>query len=118
MNITQNLTPVNHDSGRAGRSITSIVIHTMVGTIGSAQSRFFNGNAEVSSNYGIGLNGEVRLWVREGDTAWCNGNYQSNLTSISIEHEDNGDYNGPRTAITANTITTANTCDEFSACGI
>lgn len=97
MQITTNLTPVNHDSGRAAHPITGIVLHTMVGSTGSARSRFFNPAAQVSANYLVSLDGSISLCVRESDTAWCNGNYQSNLTSISIEHEDNGDYNGPRT---------------------
>src|SRR5437763_743387 len=97
MNIKIIPTPVNHSSGRAGHGISGIVLHTMVGTIDSAQSRFFNPNSSVSCTYGIGLDGQIRQWVSENDTAWGNGNWQSNLSTISIEHEDNGDYNGPRT---------------------
>lgn len=97
MNINVNLTPYNHSSGRAGQDIAGIVLHTMVGTIDSAESRFFNPNSSASSNYGIGLDGEVRQWVREEDTSYCNGNWNSNLTTITIEHADNGDYNGERT---------------------
>lgn len=98
MQITENLTPYNHDSGRAGRSVTGIVLHTMVGYLQPSINSFFNPNRGVSSNYCVGLGGEVVRVVRESDTAWCNGNYQSNLSTISIEHEDGGDYDGPRTS--------------------
>lgn len=97
MNITEQLTPYNHDSGRAGHSITGVVLHTMVGNLQPSINLAFNPNRGMSMNYCVGLDGQIVRVVREGDTAYCNGNYQSNLTAISIEHEDAGDYNGART---------------------
>lgn len=96
MNIQSHLINTNHAAGREGRQVAGVVLHTIVGTIGSAQERFSNPQNQVSANYGIALDGTIWQWVREEDTAYCNGNWESNLTTISIEHEDNGDYNGPR----------------------
>jgi N-acetylmuramoyl-L-alanine amidase len=95
----------NFSAGRDGHSMAIppayVVMHTMVGTIGSANSRFQQASQQASATYGVGLNGSIVQWVDEDNAAWANGTYDrnpgSNLDSISIEHEDGGDYNGPRT---------------------
>jgi N-acetylmuramoyl-L-alanine amidase len=74
-----------------------IVMHTMVGTIGSANGRFQQASQQASAHYGIGLNGSLVQWVDEKDAAWHAGNFTVNLDSIGIEHEDDGNYNSPRT---------------------
>jgi len=94
----------NYLAGRAGHSMqfvnagdpAYVVIHTMVGTIASADGRFKSPAAQVSAHYGVGLDGRVVQWVDEADTAFHAGNWEMNLNSVGIEHEDNGDYNGPR----------------------
>lgn len=99
MNISNNLvTSANYATGRAGNRITGIVLHTMVGNMAGAQARFSDPSSQVSVHYGIGLDGSIRRWVDESNTAWQAGDYQTNLTTIGIEHEDNGNYNdGART---------------------
>jgi len=99
----------NFTPGRAGHNPnwtpqdpnTWIVLHTMVGTEAAARARFMNPAQQASSNYGVRLDGTVVQYVLEKDAAWANGTYAnnpgSNLDSISIEHEDDGAYNGPRT---------------------
>ena len=78
-----------------------IVLHTMVGTEAAANARFQNPTQKASATYGVCLDGRIVQWVREADAAWANGTYAdnpgSNLDSISIEHEDGGNFNGPRT---------------------
>lgn len=80
---------------------TWVVLHTMVGTEAAARARFSNPAQQASSHYGVCLDGRVVQYVAERDAAWTNGTYAdnpgSNLDSITIEHEDGGDYNGPRT---------------------
>ena len=57
----------NYLAGRAGHSMqfagasdpSYVVIHTMVGTIASADSRFQNPGAQVSAHYGVGLDGRT-----------------------------------------------------------
>jgi len=97
MNIVKHLVPGNYGAGRNGKSITGIVLHTMVGTTAGAQARFSDTSSDVSVHYGVSLNGTITQWVEEFNTAYQAGNYQVNLSTIGIEHEDNGDYDGPRT---------------------
>jgi hypothetical protein len=73
-----------------------IVLHTMVGTMQSADARFQNPNQQASAHYGVGYEGALWQWVDEKDAAWHSGNYTCNLDSIGIEHEDMGNYNSPR----------------------
>lgn len=95
----------NYTPGREGHSISEapvwIVDHTMVGTEASARARFQGSGNPASSNFGVCLDGRIVQYVGLADGAWANGRYDSgignNMDSISIEHEDNGDYNGPRT---------------------
>lgn len=99
----------NYSPGRDGHNPnwaaddpnTWIVLHTMVGTMASATAAFLSPGRQASSHYGVGLDGSIVQFVREEDAAWTNGTYAdnpgSNLDSITIEHEDGGDYNGPRT---------------------
>jgi hypothetical protein len=74
-----------------------IVLHTMVGTIDSSNSRFQDSEQQASAHYGVGYEG-TRLvqWVDEGDAAWHAGTAAANLDSIGIEHEDDGYYDDPR----------------------
>jgi hypothetical protein len=78
-----------------------IVLHTMDGTLANTIVSFGSVARQASSTYGIGLDGSIVQFVKETDAAWANGTYAdnpgSNLDSISIEHEDDGDFNGPRT---------------------
>lgn len=85
----------NWDTTR--NAIDRVVIHTMVGTASSANTRFNNPTQKVSAHYGVLLNGQIWHWVDEDNTAYHAGDYAMNQRSIGIEHEDNGDYNGLRT---------------------
>ncbi len=95
----------NFTSNREGHDMAIppayVVLHTMVGTMAGANARFQQSSEQASATYGIGLDGALYQWVDEADAAWANGTFAnnpgSNLDSVSIEHEDNGDYNGPRT---------------------
>jgi len=74
-------------------SISGIVCHTEQGYENGTVSWFHNPASQVSSNYGIALDGTVDRIVDEGNTAWANGNFESNSRTISIEFEDNNDPN-------------------------
>lgn len=100
----------NFTSKRDGHDMTQpswVVLHTMVGTVVGADARFQNPDprqkgGRASATYGVGLDGRVWQWVDEANAAWANGatgegGRGDNLDSISIEHEDDGDYDGPRT---------------------
>lgn len=94
----------NHYSGRAGMATVAIVIHTMAGTLAGCDSWFQNPSSQVSSHYGIGLDGTQHQYVDLADGSWANGilephndwtvivgNSQNpNYQTVSVETEDNG----------------------------
>lgn len=88
-----------YDHSRA--PIDTIVFHTMVGSEAAARARFQspcgNDPQAGSAHYGVCLDGRVVQYVPVPYTAYHCGDYKSNQRSVGIEHEDNGDYNGPRT---------------------
>lgn len=116
MNIQKHLVPGNFATGRKGNNVTGIVLHTMVGTTQGAQSRFNNPSSGVSVHYGVSLDGVITQWVEEYNTAYQAGNWQVNLTTIGIEHEDAGNYNGPRTdaLYEASSSLVADICKRYS----
>lgn len=77
----------NYDSLREGKKIKKITIHHMAGVM-SAEScgrLFQNPTRQTSSHYGIGNDGKIGQYVDEKDTAWTDGNWESNLISVTIE---------------------------------
>ena len=81
----------NYTKGRSGKKITEICIHHMAGVMTAKQwgKIFQRKGRNGSSNYGIGKNGEIAVYVNESDTAWCNSNWNSNCRSVSIETSNN-----------------------------
>lgn len=77
-----------------------VVVHTMVCCEPAAYARFRQPSQQASSTYGVKLDGSFVQYVDEKDGPWTDGTSEgvgSNLDVITIEHEDCGDYNGPRT---------------------
>lgn len=98
----------NYTPGRAGHNPmwtkadpnTWIVLHTQVGRQAASIASFQSPARQASSTYLVALDGSIVQMVKETDAPWTNGTMAgigSNLDSITIEHEDGGDYNGPRT---------------------
>ena len=79
--------PGNYTSGRGGYKINHITIHHMAGILTAAQcgAIFAKKGRNGSSNYGVGSDGKVGLYVNESDRAWCDSNWNSNCTTVSIE---------------------------------
>lgn len=77
----------NYSTGRSGRKIEKVTIHHMAGVLTAKQcgSIFQNGNRQASSNYGIGKNGEIALFVDEANTSYADANWDSNCKSVTIE---------------------------------
>ena len=77
----------NYTVGRSGRKIEYIAIHHMAGILTAKQcgAIFQNGNRKASSNYGIGKDADVGLFVDEANTSYCNSNWDSNCKSVTIE---------------------------------
>ena len=87
----------NYTIGRSGRKIEKIAIHHMAGILTAKQCGgiFQNGSRKASSNYGIGKDAEVGLYVDEANTSYCNSNWYSNCKSVTIETSNSslgGDY--------------------------
>lgn len=79
--------PRNYTAGRQGCVVSKIVVH-YTGTGASAHSNllyFSRSDAKASAHYFIDKDGSVRQSVRERDTAWHAGHWQTNLRSIGIE---------------------------------
>lgn len=94
MTITKHIvTSANWDAGRGGHKVTGIVLHTMVGYMQGSENRFNDPSSQVSVHYGVGMDGSIRQWVEEANTAYQAGNYAVNQTTIGIEHEDRGNAN-------------------------
>lgn len=83
--------PGNYTIGRDGRKIEAITIHHMAGRLSAEQCGqiFQQVGREASSNYGVGYDGRIGLYVDECNTSWCNSNWDSNCKSVTIETSDN-----------------------------
>jgi hypothetical protein len=81
--------PANYTVGRQGTPVRYITFHHIVGTMESCASAWANPARQGSSHFAVGERGAWQF-VDTDNTAWCNGNWNSNLESISIEHE--GDW--------------------------
>lgn len=81
----------NYTKGRGGRSVKHITIHHMAGTPRTLRHLYANPNRNGSAHYGV-FPSKIEQYVREGDTAWTNGNWRSNQESITIENY--GDWRG------------------------
>ena len=76
----------NH-SGRRGHAIDTITIHCMAGNL-SVEScgRLFADKArQASSNYGIGSDGRIALYVDEGNRSWCTSSRSNDDRAVTIE---------------------------------
>lgn len=68
-------------------SIDRITPHCYVGQV-SAQSMgqwFANSSAQASSNYGIGVDGSVGMFVEEKDRSWCSSSRENDNRAVTIE---------------------------------
>ena len=72
---------------RSSRTIKAITIHHMAGklTAKTCGNIFARVGRKGSSHYGIGINGEIALYVDEKNIAWTNSNWKSNCESVTIE---------------------------------
>ena len=86
MNISPNKTsPRNH-------VIDTISIHCMAGnlTVEQCGKIFEKKDRKASSNYGIGTDGRVGMYVEEKDRSWCTSNSQNDNRAITIEVANDG----------------------------
>lgn len=67
--------------------IDTITIHCVVGqcSIETLGDIFSLKSREASSNYGIGPDGRIGMYVEEKDRSWCSSNRENDMRAITIE---------------------------------
>lgn len=72
--------------------IDTITIHCMAGnlTVERCGELFANPSRQASSNYGIGSDGRIALYVDEKDRSWCSSNGANDHRAITIEVANDG----------------------------
>ena len=67
--------------------INKITIHHMAGNLSVEQcgNIFANRNRQASSNYGIGSDGRVGLYVDEANRSWCSSSPDNDHQAVTIE---------------------------------
>jgi len=68
-------------------AIDTITIHCVAGqcTVETLGNIFADRNREASSNYGIGPDGRVGMYVEESDRSWCSSNRDNDHRAVTIE---------------------------------
>ena len=81
----------NH-SGKRNHVIDTISIHCMAGdlTVETCGNLFANPSRKASSNYGIGSDGRIALYVEECNRSWCTSSKSNDNRAITIEVANNG----------------------------
>lgn len=77
--------PVKNFTPGRQKPIRTITVHHMAGRATAQSCANTLNNRGVSAHYGVGVNGEIASYVEEENTAWSNGNWDSNCETISIE---------------------------------
>ena len=76
-----------NQSGARNHAIDTITIHCVVGqcAIESLGNLFANPSIQASSNYGIGYDGKIGMFVEEKDRSWCTSSASNDNRAITIE---------------------------------
>ena len=76
-------------------AIDTITIHCMAGNLSveTCGNVFAPTNRKASSNYGIGSDGRIALYVEEKDRSWCSSNSANDNRAITIEVANDGGAN-------------------------
>lgn len=81
----------NH-SGQRKKPIDTITIHCMAGncSVEVCGQIFQNKNSQASSNYGVGSDGRIGLYVEEKNRSWCTSSNYNDQRAITIEVANDG----------------------------
>lgn len=83
----------NMSPGRSGNPVRYVTIHHSAGWEATLRYLWADPSRNGSSHFWVGNKaGQIEQYVDTNDTAWTNGNWQSNLESITIEVR--GDWRG------------------------
>lgn len=75
-------------------AIDTITIHCVVGqaSVESLGSTFATTKRNASSNYGVGTDGRIGMYVEEKDRSWCSSNKANDHRAITIEVASDNTY--------------------------
>jgi N-acetyl-anhydromuramyl-L-alanine amidase AmpD len=76
-----------NNSGTRNHVIDTVSIHCMAGNLSveSCGDLFAKPATRASSNYGIGSDGRIALYVSENDRSWCTSNSANDNRAVTIE---------------------------------
>ena len=82
----------NYSQGRQGNSIKKITVHHMAGVLTSKQcgTIFQTPSRNASSNYGIGNDGDIAIYVGEENRSWASSSRANDNQAITIEVSNSG----------------------------
>lgn len=76
----------NH-SGQRNHAIDTITIHCVVGqcSVETLGNIFYPSSRQASSNYGVGVDGRIGMYVEEKNRSWCTSSAANDHRAITIE---------------------------------
>jgi len=80
-------TKISPNKNRRKHKIDTITVHCVVGqlSVEAIGNCFTKKSAKASSNYGIGADGRIGMYVEEKDRSWCSSNAANDHRAITIE---------------------------------
>ncbi len=85
-------TKLSPNFNKRTNKISKITIHHMAGnlTVETCGEVFIKPERQASSNYGIGSDGRVGMYVEECNRAWTSSNAENDYQAVTIEVANNG----------------------------
>lgn len=85
-------TKISPNSSARGAKIDRITIHHMAGNLSveACANVFQDTSRQASSNYGVGTDGRIGLYVPENRRAWTSSNRDNDNRAVTIEVANNG----------------------------
>lgn len=85
-------TKISPNSSQRTATIDKITIHHMAGnfSVEAVGNGFSNPAREASSNYGVGTDGRIALYVPEDRRAWTSSNRENDNRAVTIEVANDG----------------------------
>ena len=83
--------------GKRNHKIDTITIHCMAGQLTAEQcgAVFAPSSRQASSNYGVGKDGKIGMYVEENCASWCTSNYANDQRAVTIEVASDNSFKKP-----------------------
>lgn len=81
-----------NNSGNRNHKIDVVTIHCMAGNLSveTCGNVFAPSSRQASSNYGIGSDGRIAMYVEEKDRSWCTSSASNDNRAVTIEVANDG----------------------------